>query len=466
MIKTPRGTRDFFDEKGRKMKYIMSVIENVFIQFNGTILDTPVFELTSILMNKYGDEMDNMLMYNIGNPPDANAKTEDDPEDDPKDDPKKGSLYKKMPKEKISLRYDLTVPLIRFLVQNGIKKMKRYQIGKVYRKDTPNESRLRFREFYQADFDIVGIYNKFIPEATIFKIINTVFKKFNITNYTIKYNFRDNLKDMVDKSGITSVRHSAGLQERATPGITDYTMFKYICSQIDKLDKSSWVDVKADIMKNTTIQENQLDTLKQLLDDNYFSDRLVDDHNLLLKYFKLYNVTNCKFDSKLARGLDYYTGIIYEIVINNPNTDSTDNADSISIAGGGRYDKLMESFGSVSVPIIGISFGINRMEHFVNYKDESKSTIFIASFERGFLDDKLILANLLIDNGFRIDYFDSCKTFKDEFTYARNNGFEFMVAIGGEEYSNDPRQYVVKNLFTRKQQVLEQWELLEFLKAS
>ena len=166
-IKLPKGTRDYCNEDYYKLQFMKNILENIFIKFNVEPLITPVFERRDLLNSKYGEE--EKLIFNLENP---NTLIESN-------------------KEMTSLRYDMTIPLVRHILMNNINKMKRYTIGKVYRRETISSKSKRLREFNQADFDFVGIYDKFLPEIQIFKMINLFFSELNITNYKIRYNFRE-----------------------------------------------------------------------------------------------------------------------------------------------------------------------------------------------------------------------------------------------------------------------------------
>lgn len=198
MFKTPKGTIDLYGKKADCVEHIIDIIVETFKQFNGNYLNTPTFELREVLLKKKlngntysSDEIETKLIYDLQD---------------------QGG-------EITSLKYDQTVPLVRHLIENNIKKTKYYQIGKVYRRDQPSTATGRYREFLQADFDIIGEYDKMESEVLIFKMINIIFKKLGITNYTIKFNFRDNLYKIFESLNI----HKA--------------LFLTICTSLDKLDK-------------------------------------------------------------------------------------------------------------------------------------------------------------------------------------------------------------------------------------
>ncbi|XP_022993046.1 histidine--tRNA ligase, cytoplasmic-like [Cucurbita maxima] len=338
--KLPKGTRDFAKEQMAIRKKAFSIIEGVFERHGATALDTPAFELRETLMGKYGE--DSKLVYDLAD--------------------QGGELC--------SLRYDLTVPFARYVAMNGITSFKRYQIAKVYRRDNPSKG--RFREFYQCDFDIAGQYEKMGPDFEVIKILTELLDELNIGQYEIKLNHRRLLDGMLEICGVPSDK------------------FRTICSSIDKLDKQSFDQIKREMVeeKGLTVEIAErigdfvkerghplelLSKLKQeqspLLQNKGSSDAL----NELEILFSALEKSNCVdkvvFDLSLARGLDYYTGVIYEAVFKGGTQIG-------SIAAGGRYDNLIGMFGSKQVPAVGVSLGIERvfviMEQLL--KDQNQTT--------------------------------------------------------------------------------------------
>jgi histidyl-tRNA synthetase len=166
-MQNAKGTIDYNKNSWNKISNIIDVIRDKVKTLNVDEIDTPILENTDLLLKKYGDDAENKLIFNL--------------------------------QDGTSLRYDLTVPLIRYFCNNGLENMRRFQIGKVFRKDNPEVENGRFREFYQADLDIIGNYEPLISEIEIFWLINSVLKELRIQEYTIKYNYRENLYDMCKK---------------------------------------------------------------------------------------------------------------------------------------------------------------------------------------------------------------------------------------------------------------------------
>lgn len=196
-VKAPKGTRDFHPEQMAVRRKVIDTISEVFRRHGAVEIDTPAFELKDVLMGKYGE--DSKLIYDL--------------ED-------QGG-------ERCSLRYDLTVPFARYMANNSnIKKIKRFHIGKVYRRDQPIMTKGRFREFYQCDLDIAGKYDPMIPDAEVLAVMQEILEAVGITEFKVKVNHRKILEAMVETAGI------------------DPSKFKAICASVDKLDKEPWEKVK------------------------------------------------------------------------------------------------------------------------------------------------------------------------------------------------------------------------------
>ncbi|XP_038884704.1 histidine--tRNA ligase, cytoplasmic isoform X2 [Benincasa hispida] len=283
--KLPKGTRDFAKEQMAIRKKAFSIIEGVFERHGATTLDTPAFELRETLTGKYGE--DSKLIFDLAD--------------------QGGELC--------SLRYDLTVPFARYVAMNGLTSFKRYQIAKVYRRDNPSKG--RYREFYQCDFDIAGQYEKMGPDFEVIKIMTELLDELNIGQYEIKLNHRKLLDGMLEICGVPPEK------------------FRTICSSIDKLDKQSFDQIKREMVeeKGLTVETAErigdfvkerghpldlLSKLKQeesvLLQNKGSSDALSDLEILFSALEKSKCIDKVVFDLSLARGLDYYTGVIYEAV--------------------------------------------------------------------------------------------------------------------------------------------------------
>ncbi|KAM2700516.1 hypothetical protein EV2_002438 [Malus domestica] len=317
-----------------------SIIVGVFQRHGATALDTPVFELRETLMGKYGE--DSKLIYDLAD--------------------QGGEL--------LSLRYDLTVPFARYVAMNGITSYKRYQIAKVYRRDNPSKG--RYREFYQCDFDIAGQFEKMGPDFEVIKILTELLDELNIGDYEIKLNHRKLLDGMLEICGVPPEK------------------FRTICSSIDKLDKQSFEQMKNEMVEEKGLSVETADKigafvkerghplellskLKQESSKFLENSSSVDALNDLAILFNALEKSKCigkvAFDLSLARGLDYYTGVIFEAAFKG-------GAQVGSIAAGGRYDNLIGMFGTKQVPAVGVSLGIERVFNIMEQlnKDQNQRT--------------------------------------------------------------------------------------------
>ena len=305
----------------------------MFKRHGGNPLDTPVFEIKEILAEKYGE--DSRLIYDL--------------------EDQGGEIC--------SLRFDLTIPFARWLAMNNFTQVKRYQIAKVYRRDQPAIARGRFREFYQCDFDIAGTYDSMIPDAEILRIIIEVFDALEL-DITIKINHRRILDGLFAAAGVPAEK------------------IRLISSAVDKLDKMSWVDVKKEMVDEKGLLDSIADQIGEYVTRNgniseilqfLKSDQSlstndnvkagVDDITLLASYLEAYNISErVSFDLSLARGLDYYSGVIFEVVTKTTNRGNQSRQVGVgSIAAGGRYDNLVGMYVKNPIPCVGISFGVDRI---------------------------------------------------------------------------------------------------------
>ncbi|KAG9490944.1 hypothetical protein GDO78_006328, partial [Eleutherodactylus coqui] len=311
-----------------------NTIIQCFKRHGAETIDTPVFELKETLTGKYGE--DSKLIYDL----------------------------KDQGGELLSLRYDLTVPFARYLAMNKITNIKRYHIAKVYRRDNPAMTRGRYREFYQCDFDIAGQFDPMIPDAECLKILHEILSELELADFLIKVNDRRIL------DGIFAVC-----------GVPD-TKFRTICSSVDKLDKTLWEEVKIEMVEKKGlaseaadqigeyVQNNGgLDLIEKLLKDPKLSQNKLaleglNDMKILFQYLELFGVTDkISFDLRLARGLDYYTGVIYE---------AEESVRLGSVAAGGRYDGLVGMFDPKGrkVPCVGFSIGMEKIFSIMERKAE------------------------------------------------------------------------------------------------
>lgn len=395
---------------------LFNTITDIFQRHGAVTIDTPVFEMRDILSGKYGE--DSKLIYDL-----ANQGGED-----------------------CSLRYDLTVPFARYLAMQGKKdaqQMKRYQIAKVYRRDQPVMTKGRLREFYQCDFDIAGVYDAMIPDAEVLKILCDTLDAVKI-DFKIKLNHRQILDGIFQVCGV--------LPEN----------IRSISSAVDKLDKISWNDVKKEMMVEKGLDELTADRIgtyveglkgkdtPSLLDylqkDEAFmanpsACQGVNDIKLLLEFLDIFNVKDrVQLDLSLARGLDYYTGIIYEAV-------QTESQGVGSIAAGGRYDDLVGMFSGTNkngkpktIPCVGISIGVERVFSILMARQnmekiKSNATqVYIISVGDGLLKERMELVNELWKAGIKASFMQKNKPkLEKQWAACEKEQIPFAVILGKDE---------------------------------
>ena len=270
----------------------------------------------------------------------------------------------------LSLRYDLTVPFARYLAMNSVGNIKRYHIARVYRRDQPQAARGRYREFYQCDFDIAGSYASMVPDAEVLKVVTELLDELKLGEYEIKLNHRQLLDGMLAICGVPEPK------------------FRTICSAIDKLDKEPWEKVRKEMVDEKGLAPEVADRiqafvvlkgeprsmLEKLRVSGQFgahdgSCKALEEIALLFDYLEAMGALHrISFDLSLARGLDYYTGVIYEAVFKGSSQVG-------SIAAGGRYDDLVGSLmnNSKQVPCVGVSLGIERVFVIMEEKERAKT---------------------------------------------------------------------------------------------
>ena len=405
-VKVVKGARDFLPFQMAIRDKAFKIITDVFKKHGAVEIDTPVFELKETLMGKYGE--DSKLIYDLND--------------------QGGEL--------LSLRYDLTVPFARFMAVNNLPSIKRYHIGKVYRRDNPQMSRGRYREFYQCDFDIAGPnYGKMIPEADVIKVVVEILTQLPVGGFNIKLNHRLLLDAIVNLSGIKD------------------DLYKTVCSSVDKLDKEEWATVKKELIEKgiTEEQSDKLWSFVQLKDkpkvlleklksnnelqSNQKGKTALEEMGILFDYLEILDIDKyCTFDLSLARGLDYYTGLIYETVL----TD-TDKVGSIS--GGGRYDNLVGMFSGKQIPAVGVSIGIERIFNILEekYKDSPdirsvETEVFVAVIGKNLTKERFKVLKDLWDNGIKAEIlYNENPRMDKQMDYTINNKIPFMVFIGENE---------------------------------
>ncbi|AOW05352.1 hypothetical protein B0I72DRAFT_132386 [Yarrowia lipolytica] len=449
-LKVPKGTKDWADKDMVVREAIFDTLAKVFKRHGAVTIDTPVFELREILAGKYGE--DSKLIYNL--------------------EDQGGELT--------SLRYDLTVPFARFVAQNGIQAIKRYHIAKVYRRDQPAMTKGRMREFYQCDFDVAGVYPTMIPDAECLAIAVEGLTSLGITNFTIKLNHRKIL------DGIFQV---CGVKEEDV---------RKVSSAVDKLDKAPWADVKKEMCVEKGQPEEVADkigeyvqhkgSVKDMLEwlegdaalmANESAKTGIEEMRTALPFMESFGITNyLSFDMSLARGLDYYTGIIYEAVTEasappteeqkaalkaaaekdgkkkKKSKDDDDNSENVgvgSILAGGRYDNLVGMFANNSkkgnIPCVGVSFGVERLFSLIKSRPglmekvrPAATQVYVMSMGggpeyTGFLAERMAVTHKLWEAGIEAEYMYKTKPkYPQQFTAAEKAGCPFAVILGQDEY--------------------------------
>jgi histidyl-tRNA synthetase len=446
----PKGTRDFSPEEMAKRNYIFDTIKEVFMLHGFSQIETPAMENLSTLMGKYGEEGDKLL-FKILNSGDF-LKSVSDEQLTERNCPRLTSqLCEK------GLRYDLTVPFARFVVQHRNElqfPFKRFQIQPVWRADRPQKG--RYREFYQCDADVIGT-DSLLNEIDLLQIIDEVFRRFGI-NITIKLNNRKVL------SGIAEI---IGAPEK----IVDITV------AIDKIDKIGIENVNAELLEKGISQDavNQLQPLLTLSGTNEEKleslSKLLASSEIGLKGIEelRYVISNTdevgidatlELDVSLARGLNYYTGTIIEVKANDVQIGS--------ITGGGRYDNLTGVFGLEGVSGVGISFGADRIFDVLNqlnlYPAEAKNTTKVIFVNFGENEAKASLKHIktLRANSISCELYPENAKMKKQMGYANDYKIPYVAIVGETELANNT--ITVKCMATGEQQQLTIDEMIEKLK--
>lgn len=440
---TLKGTRDLGPEEMMKRNFIFDTIRSVFKKFGFLQIETPSMEKLEILTGKYGDEGD-QLIFKILNSGDYLSKVSED-------DISNGSKYLTSKISKKALRYDLTVPFARYVAMNHghlAMPFKRFQIQPVWRADRPQKG--RYQEFFQCDADVVGT-KSLLCEAEIILMINEVFEKLNITDYSIKINNRKVL---------------SGLAE--TLDCTDKETELFVA--IDKLDKLPLEKVVLELSEkgfsdeqlfklNEFIECDTLDHVKSMFSDSEMGKEGINEINKVKDIISGYGkvVPQLEFDAKLARGLSYYTGCIFEVKVNNVSIGS--------VSGGGRYDNLTGVFGLEGVPGVGFSFGVDRifdvMEELVLFpKDSADSTqVLITNFDDECFRLALPLLAELRESGIKAEIYPDGAKMKKQFNYADKKGIPYVLIAGSDEFTN--KEFSLKNMESGEQKTLTIKSIIE-----
>lgn len=443
-----KGTRDFLPETMAKRNYIFDTIKKVFEKYGFLPIETPSIEKTETLMGKYGEEGDR-LIFRVLNLGDKLLKAD----------------IKALEEENIArfansisdkaLRYDLTVPFARFVVQNQNEltfPFKRYQIQPVWRADRPQKG--RYREFYQCDADVVGT-DSLVCEIELVQIFDEVLSNLGLTEFSIKINNRKIL------SGIAEV---CGEEEKLVP----------ITVAIDKLDKigkegvikelrergvsDAAIDKIDPLFELGGTNKEKLNQLRDFLADSETGLKGIEELAYVIEQAEEMGLNKAKleFEVTLARGLNYYTGAIFEVTANNVSIGS--------ICGGGRYDDLTALFGLQGMSGVGISFGADRiydvmteLNLFPESALESTKVMFVnfGEKEQNYIMKK---AKELRDKGVACEVYPSSAKMGKQMKYANDRKIPYVVMIGSNEMESGDVTY--KNMASGEQKTCSMNEML------
>ena len=447
----PQGTRDFNAVTVQKRQYIFQTIRTVFESFGFAPLETPAMENLETLMGKYGEEGDKLIFKILNNGLDNPQKKEQTVDGFDKILAGKSTLNI----TERALRYDLTIPFARYVAMNHgalTFPFKRYQIQPVWRADRPQKG--RYREFYQCDADIVGS-ESLLNEVDLVALYVTAFEKLNLP-VEIKINNRQILLALAEICG-------------GSEKLIDLTI------AIDKLDKIGWEKVQVELSakgfttaQQTTIQtylniegsnEEKLKKLATLLGDNAAGQTGIAELNYVLNYHN--NTGMAKHlvaDFTLARGLNYYTGLIFEV--------KAKDAQMGSIGGGGRYNDLTSLFGVPNIPGVGISFGVDRIYDVMEEKnlfpasvEQATQVLFFNLGENEALQSyQLMLA--LRNKKIACEIYPEKSKFDKQFKYAEKKNIPTIVIIGSEELA--AKKCTIKNLNSGQQDTITFEALMDY----
>ncbi|ORX45086.1 histidyl-tRNA synthetase [Hesseltinella vesiculosa] len=438
-LKTAKGTKDYNDKDMAIREKVFSTITKVFKKHGAVTIDTPVFELKEILSGKYGE--DSKLIYDLAD---------------------QGG-------EECSLRYDLTVPFARFLAMNGkeYQNFKRYHIAKVYRRDQPAMTKGRMREFYQCDIDFAGVYDPMIPDAEILRVLVEALTDLDVGKFTVKLNHRKILDGIFEVCGVPEAN------------------IRPISSAVDKLDKLPWEDVKKEMTVDKGLEEavadkigvyvklkGGRDLLEKLQQDeeltkNKSASEGLADMALLYDFMDAFGISEkMSFDLSLARGLDYYTGIIYEAVtelsgppkakdgavLKKKKKDDGELDESTvgvgSIAAGGRYDNLVGMFSgtnkkgepNLKIPCVGVSIGVERVFSILMARQaaadikSNETEVYVMSVGDSLLKERMEISKELWDADVKASFMFKNKPKLDkQFNACEKERIPFAIIIGKDE---------------------------------
>ncbi|MFC1562881.1 histidine--tRNA ligase [candidate division KSB1 bacterium] len=420
---TPRifkGTRDFLPEEMIPREEIIDKLKTIFQKYGFQPLETPSIEFLDILTGKYGE--DERLIYKLAY---------------------KGG-------NELALRYDLTVPLSRVIAMNPEvgRPFKRYQIQPVWRAEKPQLNQGRFREFYQCDADTIGSDSIFADVEFII-ITDEILNELGFEGYKIRINSRKILKGIIEFLGINPKLEGSFLRSLDK---LDKIGFEGVNDELSRTGFSSDVIDKINNILQISMEKDSRDVIDLLSEKiasvSSFRDGL-DEVKTLFEYLEMTDIdkSNYKFDLYLARGLEYYTGIIYESVVSRlPHMGS--------LTGGGRYDKLIGTFAGKDIPATGTTIGLDRI--FAAMKQlnilpekKTRTQVLICNFGNEFIKNSIEAASVLRKEGFNTEVYYKDDKINKQFSYANKNGIPVVVIEGMDEIKEG--KISIKNMIDRTQ---------------
>lgn len=418
-VKPPKGTRDLHPIDCAVLDHVFGVIKECFRNHGAVEIRTPVFEQRHILMDKYGE--DTKLIFDLSNISEG---------------------------EVLALRYDLTVPFARYLATHGISKLKRFHMEKVYRRDEPYMTRGRYREFYQCDYDNAGEYDVMVPDAECIALMVDIFTKLDLGAFHIRLSHRKLLDGFFQVCGVPD------------------NLLRAISSAVDKLDKKSWEEVyqemidkgldeefAAKIEKYVSLSGEPREILTALrsnedLLSNESASLALEELEILFNYLDSMEVIQfVTFDLTMARGLDYYTGVVFEASGIDERSKNVG-----SFCGGGRYDRLVGKFCSNDVPSVGFSVGVGRILAFKKQEmiDEgsikSSPTQIVVIGIGVPIEERFKICKILWDRCLSTEMLqENSPSFRKQMKFANKLEVKYTIIVGEEELNNNTVQVKTMN---------------------
>ena len=452
----PKGTRDFGPKAMARRQWMFDTLRGVFESYGFVPIQTPSFENLSTLTGKYGEEGD-QLIFKILNNGDYLAKANDDALAARDSKAVTASISKK------ALRYDLTVPFARFVVMNRNEltfPFKRYQIQNVWRGDRPGKG--RYQEFTQCDCDIIGS-ESMLCELELVQIFSEALSRLGVPGFRIVMNDRRVLKALANASGVSDSQ------------FTDWT------TAVDKLEKIGMEGVIREFQergmassagqslatlvakRSETDVSNGLASMEAMISNDQDGLAALESLNIMVQQAQGSGVpaSQLRFDPLLARGLDYYTGAIFEVVVEDSPVGS--------ICGGGRYDDLTGIFGWSGLSGVGVSFGADRIEDVLNHFDAWPSLatdgldVMVVQMEGGSLSKELAVVKAMRNQGLSTELYPDPAKLKKQFKYANDRGVRWVVILGDAEL--EAGTVTIKDMHEGEQHQVSLMEGVELVKA-